>query len=373
LVDDIVVFATILGAALWLIAQRAWRTAAIVVATAVVAKATVLATMYYLGPQMTGRAEVASLLQIASFPSQHTVMASVVFGTLALLLSRGMGRWAHALVAATCGIIVVAIAFSRLYLGVNWLSDVVGGLLLGAVLMTLFTVAVETWPARRIKPVGLALSSLAAFLLAGTLHITADYEKNEDRYVAVDKKVTYNLADWIETDWQKTQTRRVDMSGKTEEIFVAQWLGPLPALQAALEKSGFAIKSKWTWRDSFPYLDPNSPLDKLPPRPALHEGLKAQLTAVEAAPNSSSARATVRVFATNSLIAGPTATPVYLVSFTQEVLRPRFHLFSVPSDQNSTPEQNTAFVTKLSSDAAITKLSEKTIDGQTVTILQPKS
>jgi membrane protein DedA with SNARE-associated domain/membrane-associated phospholipid phosphatase len=371
--DDSVVFVTILGAALWLMAQRAWRTAAIVVATAAVAKVTVMATMHYLGPHMTGQAEVASLLQVASFPSDHTVMACVVFGTLALLLSRGMGRWTHALVAATCGIIVVAIAFSRLYLGVNWLSDVVGGLLLGAVFLTLFTVAIETWPARRIKPVGLALASLAAFLLIATFHITTNYDKSEESYVAVDKKATYSLAEWTDNAWQKTQTRRIDMSGKTEEIFVAQWLGSLPALQTALEHAGYETKAKWTWRDSFPYLDPNAPLDKLPPRPALHEGLKAKLTAVEATPNSPSSRATVRVFATNSMISGPTATPVYLVSFTQEVLRPRFHLFSVPSDQSATLEQNTAFVAKIAGDASVAKLSEKTIEGQTVTILQPKS
>ncbi len=371
--DDMVIFGTLVGALLWLFVQRAWRTAVIVGVAAIVAKISVLATKNYLGPHMTGREDTPTLLQMASFPSGHTVMATVGFGILALLLSRGMGRWTHALIASTCGVMVIAIAFSRLYLGVNWLSDVVGGLLLGGVFMTLFTVAIETWPARRTKPIGLALSSLAAFLVAGTLHIASQYDLNEDLYVPVDKTVTYNLAAWVDNAWNKNQTRRVDMSGKNEEVFTVQWLGPLSTLQTVLENSGFTPQPKWTWRDGFLYLDPNAPLSKLPPRPALHEGLKAKLTAMDVAPKNSNARATIRVFATNSLIASSPPTPVFLVSYTQEVLNPRFHLFSVPSDQVSTPDQNLEFIKKLLSNPAVQRVSEKVFEGQPVTILQPRS
>ena len=71
-----------------------------------------------------------------------------------------MGRWGRAVVYAFCGLLVVAIAYSRVYLGAHWLSDVVAGLLFGAVMMAAFGVVIEAIPPRRIKPLGLLAAAL---------------------------------------------------------------------------------------------------------------------------------------------------------------------------------------------------------------------
>jgi hypothetical protein len=355
-----------------LLAQRAWPTAIAIAAASIAAKGVIAISSLLFGQHMSAMPGLAAAAQHSSFPSDYAVMAGVVFGCLALLVSRGMGRWAQALVAAACGIIVIAISFSRLYLGVNWLSDVIAGLLHAGVIITFFSVAVATWPARRIRPLGLLASALVVFLAAATLHISADYDKAEDHYGPADKMISYSLADWLNTGWQNNQTHRVDLAGKPEEVFAAQWLGSLPALQGALQTEGFKPQSIWTWRDSFPYLDPNAKLASLPPRPALHQGLKAKLTAVELAPASPSTRQTVRVFASNSLITGSPSTSVYLISLTQEVLRPHFHLFSVPSDQPPTEQEYAAFLAKLTAQASVENLGSRTIDGKTILILRPR-
>lgn len=70
-----------------------------------------------------------------SFPSGHALGAFVTFGLLVLLVPR---RWKVA-AAVVGGLAVLLVSYSRLALGVHYLSDVVAGWLLGAALLTLAT------------------------------------------------------------------------------------------------------------------------------------------------------------------------------------------------------------------------------------------
>jgi membrane-associated phospholipid phosphatase len=67
-----------------------------------------------------------------SFPSGHAVAASALYVTLALLAA-GVERRAgpRRLLIASGILVAVLVAWSRVYLGVHYLSDVVGGLMLG--------------------------------------------------------------------------------------------------------------------------------------------------------------------------------------------------------------------------------------------------
>ncbi|GGN08686.1 phosphatase PAP2 family protein [Streptomyces fuscichromogenes] len=80
----------------------------------------------------------------AAFPSGHTMTATVVCGLLLWLLHRcGTGRalWCAALAAA--GFSVVGVGLTRVWLGVHWPSDVLGGWLLGALVVALAVLAYE--------------------------------------------------------------------------------------------------------------------------------------------------------------------------------------------------------------------------------------
>ena len=69
-----------------------------------------------------------------SFPSGHSLAAFCFYGALAALVTaRLRSRWLSALVWAAALVIIVAVGFSRLYLGVHYLSDIVGGYATGFV------------------------------------------------------------------------------------------------------------------------------------------------------------------------------------------------------------------------------------------------
>jgi membrane-associated phospholipid phosphatase len=66
----------------------------------------------------------------ASYPSGHVILTTALYFTLALLLYRSRGwRWPFAFAA----LVFLANCYSRLYLGVHWPTDLVGGLLIGLV------------------------------------------------------------------------------------------------------------------------------------------------------------------------------------------------------------------------------------------------
>ena len=69
-----------------------------------------------------------------SFPSGHAMSSLVGYGFLAmLLLERRSDRPARIAIVAVAVVLIAITGFSRLYLGVHYLSDVVGGYLAGAV------------------------------------------------------------------------------------------------------------------------------------------------------------------------------------------------------------------------------------------------
>ena len=76
-----------------------------------------------------------------SFPSGHMVRTVLVYGLLAFVVRRlSTSRVARVAATPLAIAIVILIAFDRLYLDVHWESDVVGGVLLGAIALLAATV-----------------------------------------------------------------------------------------------------------------------------------------------------------------------------------------------------------------------------------------
>lgn len=75
--------------------------------------------------------EHLSHLTSLSFPSEHTTQAAAIYLTIAILLSRDLNRGWRELVVVLAVLIALAVAWSRVYLGVHFPTDVIAGLLLG--------------------------------------------------------------------------------------------------------------------------------------------------------------------------------------------------------------------------------------------------
>ena len=135
-------------------------------------------------------------------------------------------------------------------------------------------------------------------------------------------------------------------------------MGELPPLEAILAKEGWKSLPVWTWRDAASYLDAKAKLADLPPRPLLHQGLKAKLTLILPAAGDNVSRLVLRVFKTPFVaLDSDNRRPVYLLSLTAEKAKARFDLYAMPSTILLTAEQAAAALARITNDAGIAVVS----------------
>ena len=117
-----------------------------------------------------------------SFPSGHATIAVACYGFIAYFLIRQTGTWRSRFNLSFAAIMLIAaIGFSRLYLGVHFLSDVLGGYLLGLLWLIIGICMTELVPlgksdapvlfrsplALRISSVLLLLCGMAFYIYSG--------------------------------------------------------------------------------------------------------------------------------------------------------------------------------------------------------------
>ena len=117
-----------------------------------------------------------------SFPSSHTTISVVLYGFLGLLVGREVGmRWRVAAVL-TVVLLISAIAFSRLYLGALWLSDVAAGFAFGVAWIALLGIAYLQHAPRNVHAAGIAALAGVTLLIAGVMHIALAHGADMQRY-----------------------------------------------------------------------------------------------------------------------------------------------------------------------------------------------
>ncbi len=79
----------------------------------------------------------------ASFPSSHTMLAICVLGSAMIQFHRRIGnRGLRIVVNVICALALAALVAGRLFSGVHWLTDIIGGVLLGCGLLMIYSSSV---------------------------------------------------------------------------------------------------------------------------------------------------------------------------------------------------------------------------------------
>ena len=128
----------------WGLRGRSWRPLAVLLAAVGGAELLVALVKQLVERPRPPLAEAAAGAAGFAFPSGHATAATAAFGALAALLVASAGSWARGVVAwAAATLVVLVVGFSQVYLGTNWLSDVLGGVALGGLWLLVLLTAVR--------------------------------------------------------------------------------------------------------------------------------------------------------------------------------------------------------------------------------------
>ncbi len=278
--DASVVIPVTLVVLAWLVWQRAWR--AVLYGAVSVAGASGFALLLKLTLRHSRPGALYEGWNAYSFPSGHAAASTALYGFLVVLICREVGARARVAVSLAAVSLVGAIAFSRLYLGAHWLSDVLAGLAFGTAWVALLGIVYLQHTKRGVRAGGLAVGSLVALLAAGGWHIAMAHAADLRRYALRQPVEHMAFTAWSSGGWATLPVQRVDLLGDYEEPFTIQWAGPLAGLETQLLAQGWRLPVPWGLHASFEWLLPNAAPTALPVLPHLDNGRAEALVMIRA-------------------------------------------------------------------------------------------
>ncbi len=262
------------------------------------------------------RPEVVALQpQSYSFPSGHTLLSVLLYGFLAVIIARAMPlrwRWAPYSLA---GSIIAAVALSRLYLGVHWLSDILGSITLGLVWITTLSIAYHRHT--QVETHWRSLSLTALVLVSGAMVVQDGLYRDVDlkRYAVSRPDSRIPASQWIETGWKTLPRKRFDSRGIKDHPLNLQYAGPLDLFQTLMEQKGWRPAPMLEAANLLKLLSPRLELQQLPVLPQVHDGQHETVTLEKPLPDGQ--RLVLRLWPANILLT-PGGEPLWIGQVSQQ-------------------------------------------------------
>jgi membrane protein DedA with SNARE-associated domain len=217
-----------------------------------------------------------------SFPSGPVLLATTVYGFLAVAIARGLAERWRWIPYALASVTVAAVAGARVYLGAEWFTGVVDSIALGLVWVAALGLAFHRHS--RSGPSARALSGVALLGLALGLGLQGwlTDDRNLARLTPQVRIETLSKIAWHDSAWSRLPNRREDLSQRNRHPLTLQFAGDPGVLAAALASSGWTPAEELTWGNAMRLLSPSLPLAELPMIPQVHDGQHEALVLTKA-------------------------------------------------------------------------------------------
>lgn len=238
-----------LGILVWLMVIKKWRAALhwlIVMSLGVIIP--VLLKHVIFSPRPTGLLNGPTS---NSFPSGHTFLSLVYFGFLASLFSTHLKNGLKNLPYYIASFIIVLVALSRLYLGVHWVTDVVGSLALGLCCIVAVLLSYRRNISQNINLMWFGITVITLTILSWCIYFVPHYEKMLINHTPIWPETIITLDDWWSHGNEVIPLYRMNRFGKASEPINIQWLGQANDIEQTLIQQGW---KKYSVKNDLSYI-----------------------------------------------------------------------------------------------------------------------
>jgi membrane protein DedA with SNARE-associated domain/membrane-associated phospholipid phosphatase len=259
-------------------------------------------------------------------PSSALTLCTVVLGFFSVMVAGELRerhrKWSY----MASALLLTLLLLARVYLGLDWLSGALVGILLG------FTWTAIVGTAYRLRTSQSFSGTIASVIFFGTLLITMVWQ--------IDQRVSRDLdqlrlelprqfmeeSDWWNSGWASLPRERTHFESVAARAFNAQLALPLPQITSTLHANGWETSPDATWQWTMLALNPAPDTDSLPLLSKDYLG-HAEVLKLRHKGHRSDRQLTVRIWDSGTRLS-PGQQPLYLVQVSEEVLRSRLVFFS---------------------------------------------
>lgn len=259
-------------------------------------------------------------------PSAAMSLSTVVLSFFAVMeageLQRKHRQWPY-LIAA---LILILLALSRLYLGLEWLSGVLTGVATGLAWTAIVGIAYRQRAVRRFS------GAIASLIFFGSFFILFAWQINEhvsEDLAALSTPTVVRSADrdtWWESGWKNMPMERTQVTSVASRKFNAQIAADPEHLSGLLEQAGWTVEAEADWRWIIQALNPQPDQASLPLLGRAYQGRSEQLL-LSRDLEPEGRLLTIRLWDSGVRLE-PGAQVLYVAQLSEEMLVQRLGLFS---------------------------------------------
>lgn len=224
-----------------------------------------------------------------SFPSNHVLLATLIYGVLAMLAKDAVSQTYRWLVWVSLFAIIGLISLSGMYLGLHWFTDMLGGITLGTacvafgILLYRRFVHVTNIPLRRL----FLMIFVVVFIIFATIYNLYTYQNNKENWQRQWPAQILEVNKWWAANPVAEALYRAGVLERNILPFDFNWLGEVTFIAHTLANDGWHLLPQLNLETSLMLLAEKPSAQLIPVFPRFHRDRLPSLVMAKFLPDSS--------------------------------------------------------------------------------------